>query len=98
MAEENKEENGTKISEEELHFLSLVYSLTQAAWSWMGKQANPVTQQTQIDLVQAKAMIDMLRIIQKKTAGNLTAKEQGILDGILSDLELNYVEESSKTR
>ena len=46
--------------------------------------------------VQAKSMIDMLRVIRTKTEGNLTAKEQGILDGILSDLELNYVEESSK--
>ncbi len=96
MTDKNKETAEAKLSEEELHFLSLVYSLTQAAWSWMGKQANPVTQQTQIDLVQAKSMIDMLRCIRTKTQGNLSAKEQSILDSVLSDLELNYVEESSK--
>lgn len=96
MTEEKKETATAKINEEELHFLSLVYSLTQAAWSWLGKQANPVTKQTQIDLVQAKSMIDMLRCIRKKTEGNLTEKERDILDSVLSDLELNYVEECGK--
>lgn len=88
---------GTNINEEELHFLSLIYSLSQAAWSWLGKQAHPGTQNVEKDLVQAKSMIDMLRVIQKKTRGNLTEKEQKIMDGIVSDLELNYVEEASKS-
>jgi hypothetical protein len=98
MGEElEKEKAEAKINEEELSFLSLVYSLSQAAWSWLGKQAHPVNNQIQKDLKQAKAMIDMLRMLQKKTQGNLNPKEQQILEGILSDLELNYVEESTKT-
>jgi hypothetical protein len=98
MGEElGKEKAEAKINEEELSFLSLVYSLSQAAWSWLGKQAHPVNNQIQKDLKQAKAMIDMLRMLQIKTQGNLNPKEQQILEGILSDLELNYVEESTKT-
>jgi hypothetical protein len=96
MPEEKNEATEMNMSEEELPFLSLVYSLAQAAWSWLGKQAHPVTRQVETDLVQAKAMIDMLRVIRRKTEGNLTAKEQNILDNILSDLEINYVTESSK--
>jgi hypothetical protein len=96
MSEELEKDN-TKINEEELGFLSLVYSLSQAAWSWMGKQAHPVSNQIQKDLKQAKSMIDMLRMLQKKTQGNLNPKEQQIIEGILADLELNYVEESAKT-
>lgn len=94
MSDEKKEP--PKVHEDELHFLSLIYSLSQAAWSWLGKQAHPVSQKIEVDLVQAKSMIDMLRVLQKKTQGNLTPKEQQILDGIVSDLELNYVEEAKK--
>lgn len=94
---EELEKNSTKVNEEELSFLSLIYSLSQAAWSWMGKQAHPTSNQVQKDLVQAKSMIDMLRMLQKKTQGNLSPKEQQILEGILADLELNYVEESTKS-
>lgn len=96
MNQEKINDTGTGINEEELHFLSLIYSLSQAAWSWLGKQVHPGTQNVEKDLVQAKSMIDMLRVIQKKTRGNLTEKEQKIIDGIVSDLELNYVEEASK--
>ncbi len=97
MGEELEKENA-KVNEEELSFLSLVYSLSQAAWSWLGKQAHPVNNQIQKDLKQAKAMIDMLRMLQKKTQGNLNPKEQQIIEGILADLELNYVEESTKNK
>ncbi|MBI5555467.1 MAG: DUF1844 domain-containing protein [Elusimicrobia bacterium] len=95
MNEELKK-NDTKVNEEEISFLSLIYSLSQAVWSWLGKQAHPASNQIQKDLVQAKSMIDMLRMLQRKTQGNLNPKEQQILEGILADLELNYVEESSK--
>ncbi len=95
MNEELKK-NDPKVNEEELSFLSLIYSLSQAAWSWLGKQAHPTSNQIQKDLVQAKSMIDMLRMLQKKTQGNLNPKEQQILEGTLADLELNYVEECSK--
>ncbi|MDD5491510.1 MAG: DUF1844 domain-containing protein [bacterium] len=88
------EKDNAITNEEELSFLSLVYSLSQAAWSWMGKQAHPVSNQIQKDLKQAKSMIDMLRMLQKKTQGHLNPKEQQMLEGILADLELNYVEES----
>ncbi len=97
MGEElQKEKAEAKINEEELSFLSLVYSLSQAAWSWLGKQVHPVSNQVQKDLKQAKSMIDMLRMLQKKTQGNLNPKEQQMIEGVLADLELNYVEESSK--
>jgi hypothetical protein len=96
MSEETIKDDA-KVNEEELSFLSLVYSLSQAAWSWMGKQAHPVNNQIQKDMKQAKAMIEMLRMLQKKTQGNLNPKEQQIIEGVLADLELNYVEESAKT-
>lgn len=96
MGEDLEKEQAT-MNEEELSFLSLVYSLSQAAWSWLGKQAHPVNNQIQIDLKQAKSMIDMLRMLRKKTQGNLNPKEQQMIEGVLADLELNYVEESNKT-
>lgn len=40
----------------------------------------------------AKHSIEMLEMLQKKTAGNLTADEHQVLDGLLFDLRMKYVE------
>jgi|WetSurMetagenome_2_1015567.scaffolds.fasta_scaffold1150609_1 hypothetical protein len=98
MTTEEKKQPEAALNAEELSFLSLIYSLSQAAWSWLGKQNHPVSNKIEQDLAQAKSMIDMLRVLQQKTQGNLSAKEQDLLDNILSDLEICYVEESSKKK
>ncbi|HTU02525.1 MAG TPA: DUF1844 domain-containing protein, partial [Candidatus Sulfotelmatobacter sp.] len=45
-----------------------------------------------IDLAQAQQAIDLLEMLQQKTAGNLTAEEGGLLEGLLFDIRLRYVE------
>lgn len=59
----------------------------------LGKLINPVTGKMERDLQQARITIDMLHMIKEKTAGNLSAREKGLLDGVLTDLQLNYVDE-----
>jgi hypothetical protein len=49
-------------------------------------------QQPRIDIVGARQSIDMLSILQDKTKGNLTDKEQQLLQNALFDLRMMFVE------
>lgn len=77
-------------------FMQLVLSLQMGAWQQLGKIASPITGKVERDLAMAKLSIDMLAMIRNKTQGNLSAEEQRVIDHILYELRLNYVDESSK--
>src|ERR1051326_6883363 len=82
--------------EADYRFLSLVMSLATAAWSQLGKTPNPVTQKIEKDVDQARVSIEFLRMLQEKTEGNLSVKEQEMLDNTVADLELNFADEIRK--
>jgi hypothetical protein len=67
-----------------------------AALQQMGKLANPMTNEIERDLQQAKASIDMIEMLQEKAKGNLSSKEEEFLDKVLFELRMNYVDESDK--
>ena len=77
-------------------FLQIVLSLQAGAWQHMGKVASPVSGRIERDLPMAKHTIDLLGMLQTKTAGNLTPDEKQMLDHALYELRLNYVDESNK--
>ena len=77
-------------------FMQLVLSLQMGAWQQLGKIASPMTGKVERDLNMAKLSIDMLAMIQNKTRGNLTSDEQRVIDHVLYELRLNYIDESSK--
>jgi F0F1-type ATP synthase membrane subunit b/b' len=82
--------------EADYRFLSLVMSLATAAWSQLGKVPNPATQKIEKDVEQARISIEFLRMLQEKMEGNLSVKEQELLDNAVSDLELNFADEVRK--
>ena len=77
-------------------FLQLVFTFQSAAWQHMGKIKNPLTDKVEKDLMQARFSIDMLEMIRAKTEGNLTEEEKRLIDGTISQLQLNYVDEYNK--
>src|SRR6202012_4038701 len=48
-------------------------------------------------LPEAKMLIDQLEMLQAKTAGNLTAQEQKLLDNSVTQMRLAFVEASGGT-
>jgi len=52
-----------------------------------------VTQKLEKDIDQARITIEFLRMLQEKTEGNLTPKEQELIDNTVADLELNFADE-----
>ncbi len=75
---------------------SLVMTFQAAAMQQMGKLKNPISDKIERDLQQAQLSIDILDMLEEKTRGNLSDDESRFLKGILQELKLNYVDESTK--
>ncbi len=72
-------------------FLSLIMSLASNAAASLGMMPHPVTEETGVDLKTAKHWIDVLGMLETKTRGNLDSQEAQVLEGLLSDLRMQYV-------
>jgi hypothetical protein len=98
---EDKEDTMTEnYSQEELneaYFIQLIYTFQAAAMQQMGKIINPITNQVEKNMEQAKHSIDMLAMLEMKTGGNLTERERKILEKTLFELRMNYVDEMKIT-
>ena len=75
----------------EVTFTTFIMSLNTSALFHLGELADPVTGEKGTDLVLAHHAIDSLELLKGKTKGNLTDKEQELLDNMLYDLKLRYV-------
>ncbi len=80
----------------QVNFASFIISLGTQAFMHLGDLPNPMTQQREKDLPAAKHMIDLLALLEAKTAGNLTGDEERLLRQLLTDLRLRYVRETSR--
>ena len=77
----------------EINFATFVVSLNASALLHLGAIEDPNTGQTEKDLPMAKQTIDILSMLEEKTAGNLTKDEENLLKNILYDLRIIYVKE-----
>lgn len=75
----------------EVTFTSLVMSLNTTALFHCGELADPETGEKRQDLTLAKHVIDTLRLLEKKTRGNLSKDEENLLETVLYDLKLRYI-------
>jgi hypothetical protein len=75
-----------------LMFSTFILSLSTQALAHLGEIPNPIDGRIVTDLLAAKQMIDILGILKEKTKGNLDSSESGLLDSVLYDLRLKYVE------
>lgn len=80
----------------EINFEHFLLSLSTAALLHLGEIPDPETNAKKVDLTQAKQSIDILGLIREKTKGNLTEAEQTLLDGMLGELRMRFVQLSSK--
>ena len=80
-----------------ISFAAFVLSLAHTAAVHFGDVPDPVTgQQGQRNLAAAQQMIDILALMELKTRGNLTAEERQLLEQILFELRLRFVEASKE--
>ena len=90
------EEKQSQEQEPQLDFFNYIASLGFQAMIFLGEIPNPLTNQIDKNLKQAKFLIDTMVIIKEKTMGNLTKEEAELLNGSIYELQLHYVEASKK--
>ena len=76
----------------ELNFLNYLSSLVFQTMIFLGDMPNPITNQPEKNLRQAKFLIDTLALLREKTKGNLNKQEEDLLNGSLYELQMRYVE------
>jgi uncharacterized protein DUF1844 len=96
-ADEEFSEEDITDANEPAGFINFAMSIASNAASALGMMEHPVTHQRDVDLELGKHWIDVLGMLQRKTAGNLTNAEAKILENLLSDLRMQYVSLNSSS-
>jgi hypothetical protein len=96
MADEQQSATSAAEGEGEgISFLAFVMSLAHTAAVHFGDIPDPVSGATgERNLPAAQQMIDILSLLEEKTRGNLTAEERQLLEQILFELRMRFVEAS----
>jgi len=76
----------------EMTFASFLISLNTSALMHLGLLPDLSSGQVQKNFELAKQTIDLLGLLKEKTKGNLSQEEQDLLDNLLLDLRLKFVE------
>ncbi len=82
-----------------ISFAQFVLSLGTTAAVHFGDLPDPMSgEQGETNLVAASQMIDLLAMLQEKTRGNLDPAEAKLLDDLLYDLRLRFVQAQQQPR
>jgi hypothetical protein len=80
-------------SPEELSFTAFVLSLASTAAIHFGDLPDPKSgRASEPNLEGASQMIDILGLLERKTRGNLTAEERQVLEQVLYELRMRFVD------
>jgi hypothetical protein len=75
-----------------IDFTTLILSLSQTALVHLGEAPSPDGETPTPNVALARQTIDLLGVLQEKTKGNLTGDEERLLDQMLYDLRMRFVE------
>jgi len=78
----------------EADFTFFVTTLALQATIFLGSIENPATNKKEEDLPQAKFLIDTLGMLQEKTKGNLKEEEGKLLENVLYELRMQYLDKA----
>lgn len=77
----------------EANFSTLLMSIGSSALIGLGLTENPNSGAKEKDLKMAEFNIDLLKVLESKTKGNLTKDESDFLKNLLSDLQMQYIQQ-----
>lgn len=76
----------------EANFSFFITTLAMQVAISMGEIPNPITNKKEENLDQAKYLIDTIDMLKEKTKNNLTKEEQELLESLLYDFHLKFVQ------
>ena len=86
-------------TESGITFAQFILSLGTTAAVHFGDLPDPVTgEQGQANLVAAAQMIDLIALLQDKTRGNVDPAEAKLIDDLLYDLRMRFVQAQQQPR
>ncbi len=83
--------------DDSIHLFQLVHMLQRSAMMHMGLLQDSEGR-VHYNLGETKAAIDTLSMLKTKMKGNLSSKEGTMLNGIISELQLQFVKAPSRQR
>lgn len=72
-------------------FSTLIMSIGSSALIALGQSPNPSSGEIEKDLKMASFNIDLLKVLQNKTKGNLSDDESKFLNNLVSDLQVQFL-------
>ncbi|HXG88596.1 MAG TPA: DUF1844 domain-containing protein [Vicinamibacterales bacterium] len=77
----------------QISFIAFVFSLASNAAVHFGDLPDPMSgEKREADLEAASQLIEILAMLEEKTRGNLSAEERQLLDQVLFELRMRFVE------
>ncbi len=80
----------------QIDFSTFILSLTSSAFYNLGDMPDPLTGKTETNLPAVQQTIDMLSMLKEKTKGNLSEDENQLLEQMIYELQMKYVEKTKK--
>ena len=88
----SKPESGASVALGPIDFSTHILSLASSAMCALGAMPAPGGETMALDLEAAHHLIDVLGMLEQKTKGNLDESEQKLLQSLLYDLRVAYVD------
>ena len=98
QARQAYEQQSGRAGERKSDLETLILSLSTSAMIQLGLVDDPAGGRIPADFEAARHTIDMLEVVQEKTRGNLSPQEEQLLEQVLYELRLAYVNISSGSR
>ena len=92
----SKPEAGASVALGPIDFSTHVLSMASSAMIALGQMPAPDGETLTPDIETAKFLIDVLSMLEVKTQGNLDESEQKLLQSLLYDLRVAFVDASRK--
>ena len=90
------EKTEKKVEIPEATFSSLILMLATGSLQNLGLMPNPMSKKVEKNLPLAHHTIDTLGLLKEKTKGNLEKEEEKLLDELLYDLRMKFLELKEK--
>jgi hypothetical protein len=90
--DETPDEEDFPGAEDPASFVNFLSTLATNAAAALGAMPHPVTGQRSLDLDTGKYWLDVLGMLRDKTKGNLHPQESRLLESLLGDLRMQYVQ------
>ena len=91
-AEEDFDPENFPGADDPASFVNFMMTLASQAAAALGAAPHPATGQRSVDLETGKYWVDVLSMLSQKTKGNLLSQESQLLQGLLGDLRMQYVQ------